>query len=150
MTELRSVTQRRADVLAALERNQDAWLATASRSGRPHLVVVSTWWSGRQIVIATIGGSRTARNLDASGRARLGLGTPDDVILIDVEVAGSHPVEQADPELAAAFSGAVGWNPADEEGAWRYFSLTPVRAQAYRGYGELSGREVMRDSQWVR
>lgn len=149
MTETRSTGQRTSDVIAALEENGDAWLATASPAGQPHLIAVSSWWDGEQIVIATIGSSRTARNLDANGRARLALGAPDDVIMIDVKVSGSVPVDGAEPELAAGFAAAVGWNPSEEGSNWRFFRLRPVLAQAYRGYGELEGREVMRGGRWL-
>lgn len=30
-----------------------------------------------------------------------------------------------------------------------YFALVPSRIQAYRGYDELPGREVMRDGIWL-
>jgi hypothetical protein len=101
------------------------------------------------VTIATIETSRTARNLDATGLGRLALGSPDDVIMIDTRVSGSVPAKEADEDLAAGFAAAVGWNPVHEEGSWRFFHLLPVRIQAYRGYGELPGREVMRDSRWL-
>jgi hypothetical protein len=149
MSETRSTGQRTSDVLAALEQNRDAWLATASPTGQPHLIAVSSWWDGEQVVIATVGSSRTARNLDAGGRARLALGSPEDVIMIDVKVSSSAPVDGADPELVAGFTAAAGWNPAEEGSNWRFFRLRPVQAQAYRGYGELEGREVMRGGRWL-
>jgi hypothetical protein len=46
MSELRSTSERISDVVDALRRNPDAWLATASPSGRPHLVAVSTCGTG--------------------------------------------------------------------------------------------------------
>jgi len=149
MSEQRSTAERTADVRAALARHRDAWLATASASGRPHLIAVSARWDGSQVTIATITTSRTARNLDATGLGRLALGSPDDVIMIDIMVSGSVPVGEAGEELAAGFAAAVGWSPAEEEGSWRFFRLLPVRIQAYRGYGDLPGREVMRDSRWL-
>jgi hypothetical protein len=147
--ELRTTEQRRTDVLAALARNGDAWLASADPSGRPHLIAVSSWWDGERIVIATIGTSATARNLDATGLARLGIGSPDDVILVDVRREDTVPVAEAAPALSAGFANAVGWNPAEEPGDWRYFRLRPTVIQAYRGYGELEGRTVMRGSRWL-
>jgi hypothetical protein len=30
-----------------------------------------------------------------------------------------------------------------------FFRLRPTRIQAYRGYGELEGRDVMRGGRWV-
>lgn len=149
MSELRSTGQRKSDVLAGLAQNRHLWLATASPSGRPHMIAVSSWWDGGQVVIATIGGSRTARNLDATGLGRLAIGSPDDVIMIDVRVSDSVPVHKADPQLAAGFAAAAGWNPVQEAGNWRFFRLTPLEIQAYRGYGELQGRQVMHDSQWL-
>jgi len=149
MSELRSTEQRKSDVLAFLAQNRDLWLATASPSGRPHMIPVSSWWDGSQVVIATIAGSRTARNLDATGLGRLALGSPDDVIMIDVRVSDTVPVHKADPKLAAGFAAAAGWNPVQEAGNWRFFRLTPLEVQAYRGYGELQGRQVMHDSHWL-
>ena len=149
MSELRSTGQRKSGVLTGLAQNRDMWLATSSPSGRPHMIAVSLWWDGSQVVIATIGGNRTARNLDATGLARLALGSPEDVIMIDVRVSDSVPVGKADPQLAAGFAAAVGWNPIEEAGNWRFFRLMPLEIQAYRGYGELQGRQVMHDSQWL-
>jgi hypothetical protein len=146
---LRTTEGRKADVLAALQRNDHAWLATADRSGRPHLIVASSWWDGERIVIATIGTSRTARNLEATGAGRLAIGSSDDVIMVDVRVADSVPVAEADLAVSAGFVSAVGWDPAEEGPDWRFFRLEPVRIQAYRGYGELRGRTVMRDSRWL-
>ena len=149
MSELRTTAQRKADVLAALERNSDAWLATAGRSGRPHLIAVSAWWDGDAMVFATTSGSLSARNLDETRVARLAVGSTEDAIMIDVEVLGGVPVAEADATLAQGFAAAVGWNPADEGPDWKFFRLRPLRMQAYRGYGELERRDVMRDGKWL-
>jgi hypothetical protein len=149
MSQPRSTEQRKADVMSALAQNADLWLATTSRGGRPHLIAVSSWWDGSQIVIATIVGSRTARNLAATGLARLALGSPADVVVIDGKVTSSTHVQHADRQFAAGYQEATGWNPADEGGDWVFYRLQPVDIQAYRGYGELEGRDVMRDSHWL-
>lgn len=149
MTELRSTDRRKADVLAALKRNADTWIATSDRSGRAHLIAVSAWWDGELIGIATTGPSRTARNLEATRAARLALGTPDDAIMIDVELRDSTPVGSAAPGLAKGFSDAVGWDPAEEGSNWKFFRLRPLRIQAYRGYGEMENRDVLRDGEWL-
>ena len=146
---MRTIQQRKADVLAALERNRDLWLATASRSGRPHLVAVSAWWHDADFLVATVGSSRTARNLDATEIARLALGAPDDVIVIDARLTESLPVGAAEAPLQAGFAAAVGWSPVEEPGSWRFFRLAPTRIQAYRGYGELEGRDVFNDGRWL-
>jgi hypothetical protein len=149
VTDLRSAEQRKTDVLATLSRNGDAWLATASPSGKPHMIAVAFWWDGDLLVIATGHQSRTARNLDATSAARLATGSPDDAIMIDASVVDSVPARDADEALVDGFSGAVGWNPNEEAGDWRFYRLRPVQVQAYRGYGELEGRVIMRRSRWL-
>lgn len=107
MSEGRTVEQRKADTVAALNRQRDLWLATADTGGKPHLIAVSAWWDGNHVIIATTAAS-SARNLDSTGIARLALGSPDDVIVIDAAVAGGVKVRDADAQLAAGFTEAVG------------------------------------------
>jgi hypothetical protein len=147
--ESRSVETRKADVLLALAKQSDMWLATADLKGRPHLVAVSAWWNGGQFVIATSGSTRSARNLEETRGARLAIGSPEDVIVIDAELAGGGRPVGADPGTSAGFAGAVGWDPRTVGEGWVYFTLRPLRIQAYRGYDELSGRDVMRDGRWL-
>jgi hypothetical protein len=149
MGEGRRIEQRTADTRAALERQGDLWLATADARGKPHLIAASAWWDGTHVVIATTAASRSARNLDATGTARLALGSPADAILIDAAVADGVMVRDADERLAAGFSAAVGWDPRDVSGDWVFFRLTPARIQAYRGYDELEGRDVMLAGRWL-
>lgn len=149
MSQLRSVQQRKTDVLAVLNNGPEGWLATAATSGRPHLITVSCWWDGGRIFVTTVGTSRTARNLTTSGQARLGLGSPDDVIVIDVSVVEQVPVHEADSRLADGFAATVGWDPREIGANWQFFTLQPRRLQAYRGYDELEGRHVMREGRWL-
>ena len=145
---MRDTKTRKADVLDALECQKDLWIATADRAGRPHLIAVSAWWDGSTVVIATVGTSRTARNLAANPTARLALGAPDDVVVIDASSTVSRPVPDSS-ELAAGFAAAVGWDPREVGEGWVFFRLEPARIQAYRGYDELEGRDVMRNSRWL-
>lgn len=145
---VRTVAARKADVLATLERQKDLWIATADLGGRPHLIAVSAWWDGYGVVIATVGTSRTARNLSANPTARLALGAPDDVIVIDARASDGRPVSES-AEIATGFAAAVGWDPREVGVGWVFFRLDPVRVQAYQGYDELEGRDVMRDSRWL-
>ncbi len=148
MAELRTVAARKADVLAALEAQGDLWLATADHSGRPHLIAVSAWWDGTDLVIATTATSRTATNLEAGGGVRLAGGSPADAILIDAQVVESVPAADA-AEIADGFAKAAGWDPREVGAGWAFYRLRPVRIQAYRGYDELDGRDVMLNSGWL-
>jgi predicted pyridoxine 5'-phosphate oxidase superfamily flavin-nucleotide-binding protein len=147
MSANRTTAARKADVLAALGGQKDLWLATADHSGRPHVIAVSAWWDGERLVVATRAGSRTARNLAVNPVARLALGSPADATLIDVAAASAIPVD--DEDLAAGFAKAVGWDPHEVGDDWVFIPLEPVRIQAYKGYDELEGRDVMKASRWL-
>jgi hypothetical protein len=148
MADLRTVEARKADVLVMLEGQRDIWLATADTSGRPHLIAVSAWWDGTDLVIATTTTSRTASNLAAGAEVRLAAGAPNDVVMIDARVVDSVAAKQA-AEVADGFAIAVGWDPREVGEGWAFYRLRPTRIQAYRGYDELEGRDVMRRSAWL-
>ena len=145
---MRDTRTRKADVLAALEKQKDVWLASAGADGRPHLIAVSAWWDGADMVIATLSTSRTARNLSVGSPARLARGAPSDAVVIDATVVDSRPAEDS-AELAGGFAAAVGWDPREVGEGWMFFRLRPIRIQAFRGYDEIGGRDVMRDSRWL-
>ncbi len=145
---MRETATRKKDALEALEKQGDMWLATADRSGRPHLIAVSAWWDGADLVVATTASSRTAANLAPGSEVRLAAGTPADVVAIHAKVVESLPAAEAG-EVAAGFSEAVGWDPREVGEGWAFFRLRPSRIQAYRGYEELEGRDVMRGSRWL-
>ncbi len=148
MTEPRSTEQRKADALAVLERGGHAWLTSADQ-GRPHIIGVSAWYDGELLTVATREGTVTARNLDTAGRARLAFGTPDDAVLVDTTLQASYPAGAAPPEVAQGFEAAMGWNPAEVGPDWRYFRLRPQRVEAFRGYDETPGRDVMKGGRWL-
>ena len=149
MTALRTLAERTDAVTKALEANEHMWLATADSSGRPQLIAVATLWDGTDLVVATRVETKTARNLADSGQAKLSHGTPDDVILIDARLESSVPASSAPDDLARRFEQANGWNPREEGDDWGFYRLRPRRIQAYRGYGELEGRDVMKDGRWL-
>ena len=145
---MRDAKTRKADVLAALEKQQEVWLATADPAGRTRLIAASGWWDGADLVIATRGASRTARNLAMNPGAEVACGTPGDAIVLDVQMIDSSAVEDA-PELCKGFAAAVGWDPREAGEGWMFFRLRPTRIQAFRGYGEIEGRDVMLRSRWL-
>ena len=144
----RSLAQRKADTLARLDADDDAWIATADSQGRAHLVPLSVWWDGEVLTMTTAATSRTARNALASGHARIAFGDTRDVVVFDTAVA-SISVAGAPEHLSSGFVARCGWDPASNDGDWVYLLLRPVRIQAWREEDEIEGRTLMRDGRWL-
>ena len=143
---MRDVKTRKADVLAVLEGQGHYWLATA-HDERPHAIGVSAWWTDDQLVVTTLGTSRTAQNMTPGAQVVLLHGDPGDAVVIYAEVIGGLPAKEA-IELAGGFERAMGWQPGDDSG-WTFFRLRPTRIQAFRGYDEIEGRDVMKGGRWL-
>ena len=144
---MRDTAARKRDVLAALEKQGQLWLATADAGGRPHVIAVSAWWDGTDLVITTSGSSRTARNMAMNPLVTLAAGDPGDAIVIQAQMLDSSAAESSE-EVALGFSKVMGWDPR-EMGGWMFFRLRPTRIQAFRGYDEIEGRDVMVRSRWL-
>jgi Pyridoxamine 5'-phosphate oxidase len=139
---------RKADTLAMLATPaMDVWVATASPTGAPHLVPVSLAWIDDRVVIAVEGGSVTARNVAATGTARLALGPTRDVVMIDATLQDTVDVG-ADGPLGAAYVAQADWDPRLSAG-YVFLVLRPVRVQAWREANEIAGRTLMRDGTWL-
>lgn len=136
--------------MAFAEPEADAWVATASANGVPHLVPLSIGWTGERIVLVTESRSLTARNLVASGQARLALGGSRDVVNVSAELVADYAMADAPASLLGAFSSQSGWNPATGTDAdtFRLLELRIVRIQTWRGANEISGRTLMRNGEW--
>ena len=74
-------------------------------------------------------------------------GDPGDAIVIEAQVIESVPVGESRRALED-WKKVMGWDPT-EMGGWSFFRLRPTRIQAYRGYEEIGGRDVMLRSRWV-
>jgi hypothetical protein len=137
----------KADTLAMLATPAvDVWVATASGAGVPHLVPVSLAWVDDRVVIAVEASSVTARNVTASGAARLAVGPTRDVVMIDAVL--DRAVEVADDELGAAYVAQADWDPRRSRG-YLFLVLRPLRVQAWRESNEIPGRTLMRDGEWL-
>ena len=148
MPEPRDRVTRKADLLAALTAPAaDAWVATATHDGAPHLVPLSLVWAGDRAVIALEGRSVTARNIVASGVARLAVGPTRDVAMIDVVLERSAGVDD-DAPLGEAYAAQADWDPRGIAG-YVFLVLRPTRIQAWRESNEVAGRVLMRDGAWV-
>ena len=144
----RDPASRKADALAMLATpGIDVWVATASPTGAPHLVPVSLAWVDERVVVAVEGRSVTARNLTASGAARLALGTTRDVVMIDAALDANVGVDD-DAVLGAAYVAQADWDPRTSDG-YVFLVLRPVRVQAWREANEMTGRTLMRDGIWL-
>src|SRR6266571_3244958 len=128
---MRDVESRKRDVIAALEKQGKYFLVSADVAGRSHVIAVSAWWDGHELVVTTNGSSRTARNLAMNPYVNL----------------DSSAVEDS-AELASGFQRAMGWDPREMDG-WMFYRLRPTRIQAFRGYDEIEGRDVMVRSRWL-
>jgi hypothetical protein len=100
-----------------------------------------------QVVVAVGGTSVTARNLTASGRARLGLGPTRDVVMIDAELVRAIGVGD-DEALGDAYAAQADWDPRSAAG-YVFLVLRPVRLQAWREADEIEGRTLMRAGRWL-
>ena len=153
----RSGPERKAHALAKLQaRHAEAWVASASASGTPHLVPLSVAWDGRTVIVSVGRRSLTAQNIGASGKARLALGQTGDVVMIDARLERSVNLADAPPELAQAFADQADWDPrharalpASSDDGYVYLCLRPERIQVWRNTPEHPGRTVMRAGQWV-
>ncbi len=113
------------------------------------MVPLSFHWDGKLILIATAAASPTGRNLSASGRVRLGIGTTRDVVLIEGEVARSYPADEIASDLGDVFAARAGFDPRLSSSPFQYFEVRPRRIQAWREENELECRLLMRDGEWL-
>ena len=145
--EPRSTAQRKADVLDKLRTDVDIWVASASAAGKAYLIPLSFYWDGTRLTVATPKNSRTARNLQRAGVARMALGPTRDVVLLEGSLK-FIPVG-ADAELADAHANKAGFDPRRSKEEFVLIRMTPRRIQAWREENELVGRDVMVDDRWL-
>ena len=145
----RTPRQRKHDALNRLDRDIDAWVATAAPgNGAPHLVPLSFLCDGTTMLIATPAASVTSRNLQATGRARLGVGPTRDLVLIEGTVDAAQAATDIPTGTGDAFAAKTGFDPRELTG-YLYFRIHPQRIQAWREANELAGRELMRNGRWT-
>ena len=143
----RDAATRKADALSMLATPAiDVWVATGSHS-TPHLVPVSLAWVEERAVIAVEASSPTARNLAASGVARLAVGPTRDVVMIDADLERTVDVS-TDAALGERYVAQADWDPRDSAG-YLFLVLRPGRVQAWREANEIRGRTLMRDGSWL-
>ncbi|UPK74195.1 pyridoxamine 5'-phosphate oxidase family protein [Nocardioidaceae bacterium SCSIO 66511] len=129
-----------------LEHEYQMWLSTAGSAG-PHLIPVAFVIDGDSVVTATGEGSKTVRNLNETGKARIALGTTSDVVMVDVTLGGLVTVRDVAIDVADRFA-AVSHDPRRLSG-YVYLRLLPRRVQVWNGFHEFQGRTVMLEGNWL-
>src|SRR3954471_10238286 len=139
----RNPEQRKADSLNLLEQEVDAWVATADQAnGTPYLVPLSFLWEDSTLLIATPAASPTSRNLQATGKVRLGIGPTRDLVLIEGSVQ-TLSASDVSAELGDAFATKTGFDPRQLSSPYRYFRIQPERLQTWRNPNKLEARELL-------
>ena len=143
----RSREQRKQDVLGRLDKDVDAWVATASAAGEPCLVPLSFVWDQGTLLMCTRRTNPTARNLDPTGRVVVTVGLTRDVVHIEgtAELLAGPGLSS---ESADAFAAKTRWDPRNDP-ALVYFRVTPRSLKAWREVNELADRELMADGHWL-
>lgn len=145
----RSPEQRKRDTLERLAGDVDAWVATADAdSGTPYLIPLSYLWDGATLLVSTPAASPTSRNLQATRKARVGVGSTRDLVIIE-GAAQTLTAEQVGDEDCRAFAARTGFDPRHERPTYLFFRIQPQRIQAWRESNELVGRDLMRDGRWL-
>jgi hypothetical protein len=100
-----------------------------------------------RLTVATPKRSKTARNLQRAGMARMALSPTRNVVIIE-GVLEFIAVDE-DAELAAAHTEAAGFDARGTREEFVYIRMTPRKIQAWREENELAGRDVMVDGRWL-
>jgi len=147
----RDAQQRKEDTLTLLTTPAvDAWVATASPDGVPYVVPLSLAWIEGRVVLALPAATRTARNLAATSRARLGVGPTRDVVLIDANLDRLLAVDEDEAAtIGAGYAAQADWDPRTAPAGQVYAVLRPQRIQAWREVDEQEGRTLMRAGAWL-
>lgn len=144
----RDLAERQRDVLELWRSQDTAWVATSGTDG-PHLVPLLFHRHGTVFTFATFANSRTVANVAATPRARVAIGHPYDLAMIDGPIGIIEP-DAIDPRTAEEFAALLrgGPDPRRTPG-FVYLQLTPTRVQAWRSFAELGGRDLMRSGHWL-
>ena len=141
----RSTAQRLAAALEMLQSRDRLWLSTGNSSG-PHLIPVGFLWDGKYITMATREHSVTTSNIRINGVARVAIGEPDDVVIVDGTVS-IISIADIEPEIANAIAGLRHSDTVLPERVC--LRLSPTRILVWNGFHEYANRTVMRDGRWL-
>src|SRR5215831_18525604 len=112
------------------------------------MVPLSILWDGATALIATPAASPTSRNLQATGKFRLGIGPARDLVLIEGTVQAVTAAADSPAAAGDAFAVKTGFDPRELTDAYAFFHISPRRVQAWCEVNELAGRDLMRGGAW--
>ncbi|HZX05141.1 pyridoxamine 5'-phosphate oxidase family protein [Kribbella sp.] len=135
---------RKQDTLDRLDRDVDAWIATASLDGTPYLMPLSFLWTDGTLLLSTTRTNPTARNLIANPQVQLTLGEVRDVI----HITGTVALTDVTATEGAAFAAKSGFDPRPLPN-YPFFRVTPTKIQAWREVNELKDRVLMEAGHWL-
>ncbi|MFJ8820923.1 pyridoxamine 5'-phosphate oxidase family protein [Streptomyces sp. NPDC102467] len=145
----RSAKQRKQDTLARLERDADAWVATAgAEGGQPHLMPLSFLWQDGLLYVSTRATNPLARNLVATGKVQLTIGGTRDVVRIEGE-AEVLPDAEVTAAFGDTFAEKAGFDPRAAGAPYPHFRIRPLLIQAWREVNEIADRDLLRDGEWL-
>ncbi|KUO15084.1 pyridoxamine 5'-phosphate oxidase family protein [Streptomyces dysideae] len=144
----RGPVERKADVLARLEKEIDIWVASADADGLPCMVPLWFVWHDESVWLVTRLTNPTGRNLRDGGRTRLAFADTRDVVLIDGDVE-TYALQEVPEAAAEAFLAKTGWDPRQDSASYAFFRVRPHAVQAWHEQRELPKRHVMRDGEWL-
>jgi hypothetical protein len=132
-----------------LQSRSRLWLSTGNSSG-PHLIPLGFVWDGRKIMMATGEHSVTTSNIRANGAARVAIGEPHDVTIVDGTVSILN-IADIEPEIVETFAGLSNDSTVLPEVLAKrvWLCLTPTRILVWNGFHEYTNRTVMRDGRWL-
>lgn len=142
----RPLDERRRAALDLLGSNFQLWLTTARDGHGAHLIPVAYVWDGTCLTMATLDRCRTSANLRANPRARVAIGEPSDLVMIDGEATLISPAAM-DPVTAESYA-RVSFDPRELPGL-TYLRLVPTQMQVWNGFHEFHGRTVMANGEWL-
>lgn len=145
----RDRAQRLRDAQGLLRSERTAWVATTSTDG-PYMVPLVFWWDGAAtLTLATGDASPTVTNLRRLPRARIAVGSPLDVVMIDAATDLIPSAKIAEPAGDGYASRLRAGPDPRVVGGHVYIQAGLERVQAWRHIGEIPGRILMRHGAWL-
>ncbi len=101
------------------------------------------------MLCATSAPNPTGRNLQQSGKGRIGIGPTPDVGLMPGDVVESRPADEKADDIGDRFAIQTGFDPRTLSSPYIYVRIRPLGIPAWREAAELDNRDLMLDGAWL-